>query len=87
MGTPVLAVAEGGLPEIITHGQNGFLLESSEPGRIAKGVEEVLQNPSNLIEIRKRGLRTIHDRFSSARQIKEIEDVIQECFEQERDDG
>jgi len=81
VGTPVLALAEGGLPEIITHGQNGFLLESSEPERIAEGVEGILQNPSRLAEIREKGLRTIEDRFTSDRQIKKIENVIRECFE------
>ncbi len=87
VGTPVLAVAEGGLLEIITHGQNGFLLESSEPEKIAEGVEGVLQNPSRLAEIREQGLRTVKDKFTSAKHIKKTEDVIDECFEQEREDG
>lgn len=81
VGTPVLAVAKGGLPEIITHGRNGFLLKSSEPEKIAEGVEDILQNPSEMAEIREQGQLTVKEKFTPERQIRKIEGVIEECFE------
>lgn len=81
VGTPVLAVAKGGLPEIITHGRNGFLFESSKPEKIAEGVENILQNPSKMAEMREHGQLTVKEKFTTERQIRKIEGVIEECFE------
>ena len=42
-GTPVIAVAEGGVRETIIHGKNGFLANPN-PGDIAKYIQQLLDN-------------------------------------------
>jgi glycosyltransferase involved in cell wall biosynthesis len=45
-GTPVLATPVGGIPDIISHGKNGFILEDNSPQSIADTVDGILKNPN-----------------------------------------
>ena len=33
VGTPAIATSVGGVPEVVTHGENGLLVPPGEPGR------------------------------------------------------
>jgi glycosyltransferase involved in cell wall biosynthesis len=44
-GLPVVGVAEGGLRETVEHGSNGVLVDP-EPASVARGIEQLLGNPS-----------------------------------------
>ena len=35
-GTPVVSAAVGGIPEIVTHGEHGFLVQGRDPARFAE---------------------------------------------------
>jgi glycosyltransferase involved in cell wall biosynthesis len=43
-GTPVVAFDIGGMPDMITHKQNGFLAKAFDPTELAVGIQFVLQN-------------------------------------------
>jgi glycosyltransferase involved in cell wall biosynthesis len=43
-GTPVVAFNTGGIPEMVDHGQNGYLAELRSAAGLAKGIYEVLYN-------------------------------------------
>jgi glycosyltransferase involved in cell wall biosynthesis len=45
-GTPVLATAVGGIPDIILNGHTGFLMKENSPHCIAENVIRTLGNPS-----------------------------------------
>lgn len=81
VGTPVLAVCAGGLPEVISPGDNGFLIESPDPELIREAVQSLLQNPSRMKEVSEKGIQTAKKRFSSEEQIKKIQKVMEECLE------
>jgi glycosyltransferase involved in cell wall biosynthesis len=60
-GTPVLAAPLGGIPDLITDGVTGFLIEAHSPSRIARDVvrtmdrpdlEKIAQNARELVELR-----------------------------------
>ena len=52
-GTPVIATNAGGLPEMISHGENGWLLPMRDPAALAATVDEVVQMaPSDLQRMR-----------------------------------
>lgn len=42
---PVIASNVGGIPEIITHGQNGLLVEPDDPGQLAHAIRDLLIDP------------------------------------------
>jgi glycosyltransferase involved in cell wall biosynthesis len=47
-GTPVLAFRVGGIPEIISHGKNGYLATPFEVCELAQGIVWCMQNREQL---------------------------------------
>lgn len=45
-GTPVLATAVGGIPDVIKDGETGFILKDNSPKTISQGVIRALQHPN-----------------------------------------
>jgi len=79
-GVPVLAVRAGGLPEIVRHGQNGFLLDSPDPRVIALGLEYIFRHPDKAKEAVAGGRRTVLERFTLERQVREVERILEESL-------
>ena len=46
LGTPVISTRITGIPEIITHGKNGLLVEEKDAAALAEAIETVLESPS-----------------------------------------
>jgi glycosyltransferase involved in cell wall biosynthesis len=63
-GTPVVAFRVGGIPDMITHGLDGFLADSLEPGALAGGIERVLSEDARLEEMSRRAHECVRDRFN-----------------------
>jgi glycosyltransferase involved in cell wall biosynthesis len=75
-GVPVLAVRAGGLPEIIVHDENGFLLDSREPAEIALGIQFVLEHPDRAAAAAAAGLRTVREQYTVEAQVRAVEAVL-----------
>lgn len=44
-GLPIIATAVGGVPEIVEHGKQAFLVEKRNPPALARSIERVLDDP------------------------------------------
>lgn len=81
-GCPLVAADAGGIPEIVRHGENGFLFESSNAASLAKWLIEMLDQPELAARLGERGAQDIPQRFGAdaiARQTKQFyERVLQE---------
>jgi len=77
-GVPVVAVRAGGLPEIVAHGENGFLAETRDPANIAGMLDFVLRNPDKAKRAAENGLKTVRDKFTVERQVRGVESVLAE---------
>ncbi len=62
-GTPVLATPVGMIPEVITDGESGFIMEDNSPKCIARNVTRALNSP-NLEEIAKNGRQFVVENFT-----------------------
>lgn len=66
-GTPVLATRVGGVPEIVTDQENGWLTESGDTAALASRLLELSQNKSALRQVACRALSTTCPKFSLER--------------------
>jgi glycosyltransferase involved in cell wall biosynthesis len=81
VGVPVLALKSGGLPEVITAGENGFLVERQEPAAIADAIRNILQSPAKTASAVEAGFATVRERFSLKKQVEKVESILEECLE------
>jgi glycosyltransferase involved in cell wall biosynthesis len=81
IGTPVVAVAKGGLPEVIKDGETGLLVESPEPGLLAAGIARLLDDPVLARRLGEGGRRFVAASYSPTGQVRKIERVLEECLE------
>jgi glycosyltransferase involved in cell wall biosynthesis len=77
-GTPVLGTGVGGVPDILTDGETGFVLGDSSPASIAKDITKVLNYPK-LLEITQKASALIESKYSyesAVRRFKNLKNVI-----------
>lgn len=72
-GTPVLASRVGGIPEIVTDSENGWLVDKEDTAALASKLLELSQAGNLLQEIAQRGLQTVRTKFPIEKFRQEIE--------------
>ena len=63
-GCPVVGSNVGGIPDIITDGENGFLVLEQDSGMLTEKVVRILRDKEIQEKFRRNGLIRIHDSFS-----------------------
>ncbi len=61
---PVVSTAVSAVPELITDGDNGLLVEPDTPESLAKALENLMREPARRQELGKRGRNIVLERFS-----------------------
>lgn len=64
VGLPVIATAVGGIPEVIDDMQSGILIQSKNPGEIARAIAYLADNPERRAELGRNLKARVHDNFS-----------------------
>jgi len=54
-GTPVVAIAEGGVRETMVHGENALLVDNDSPEALAAAIQSLLDNPERARELGAKG--------------------------------
>jgi len=72
---PVIGTSTGGIPEVITHGVNGFVVEPRNPDAIASAVKELLGDPERMKRMGEAGHRTVIERYTKDRMLDELESL------------
>lgn len=85
--TPVLAVRKGAISEIITAGENGFLVDSPDPAVLAEAVLSIRENQEQTRKVVEEGFRIVREKYTVGNQMKRTEEVIRECLGPEGDGG
>ncbi|MEI8121170.1 MAG: glycosyltransferase [bacterium] len=75
MGVCVAAFSVGGVPEIITHGQDGLLAKSGNIGDLASLIVTLRQDESLAARLRRAARTTVETRFSVQVQVRKLEEV------------
>ena len=75
-GTPVIATNAGGLPEMISHGENGWLLPMRDPAALAATLDGIMKiAPADLQRMRKAAHRVAREHYTwdaTARKTEEV---------------
>ena len=64
-GAPVVASNTGGLPEVVTHGETGYLFAPGDVANMAAGGIEILTDPARARAFSEAGRRVAIERFSA----------------------
>lgn len=78
-GLPIVATRVGGVPDIITHRKNGFLVAPGDAKAISKGIEEVLGNPIMRTKLHREAMDRVK-RYDWRKVIKALEESYGELF-------
>jgi glycosyltransferase involved in cell wall biosynthesis len=64
LGIPVATTGSGGLSEIITHDQNGMVLDFSDPENVATQIRELWDNSRTYAQLRENARHTFETRYT-----------------------
>jgi glycosyltransferase involved in cell wall biosynthesis len=76
-GTPVLATPVGAIPDIITDGETGFIMENNSSTCITKNIIRALENP-NLEKIAKNAKKMVDKKFSFEGTVNQWKELIRD---------
>ncbi len=82
MGTPVIASAVGGAPEVIRSGHNGLLIPPGEESDLVTGVREAILDPRKYKQMGRQGKETVDRKFTLARHLTRLQDIYLEVLAQ-----
>jgi glycosyltransferase involved in cell wall biosynthesis len=74
MRKPVIACASGGVPEIITHGQDGLLVQERSAEAVANAITTLLNDADLCRQMGARARETVRDRFTPRQQSAAVTD-------------
>jgi glycosyltransferase involved in cell wall biosynthesis len=71
VGLPVVATAVGGIPEVIDDMQSGILIQSKNPGEVARALSHLIDNPDRRTQLGNAIAERIRGRFNIETMVKE----------------
>lgn len=75
---PVVATAVGGIPEVITSGNNGLLVDPRNPVGLAHAISSILENPSAARVMAERGKTWVDNNATAAAMAKKTVELYEE---------
>ncbi len=70
-GLPVVAIARGGVPEVVSHAQNGLLVNDLDSEALASSIAKLLSRPEDASRLGKAARETILTSFSANKMVEE----------------
>ena len=77
---PIVATRVGGIPEVITDGKTGILVDPQNPSQLAEGIIRVLKNSEEANQLASKGRKLVEEHFNSENWNKKIEKIYQEIL-------
>ena len=68
-GLPVVATSVSGIPEVVTEGQEGFLVEPANPQQIAQKIIMLLEDEKRRLEMGRKGKERVEKDFSQDKMV------------------
>jgi len=74
-GLPIISTNVGGIPELITNGVNGFLIEPGDCLNLVNKLNILIENKDLRIKMGEEGLKRIKEDFSHSKIIDQLEQI------------
>lgn len=78
-GLPVVATRHGGIPEVITDGENGYLCPERDPNQVSQALLRLASDATLYRTMSETASASVNEQFSAQRQIAAIEDIYQQA--------
>ncbi len=75
-GLPVVGAKTGGMPEIISDGHNGFLVQPNDPIILAQKIERILKDNKLRKEFIRAGHKTVEEKFTAEKQFSSFQNLL-----------
>lgn len=79
-GRPVLATTVGGIPEVVTHGVSGLLVEPMQSSQLTVALLELLDNPDKMAEMGRTGQQHVLKEFHPQKRLQRIAQLYQDVL-------
>jgi glycosyltransferase involved in cell wall biosynthesis len=79
-GTPVVATAVGGTPELIRDGETGYLVQPADADSLAAGINHVLAHPAEAQAVGARGRDHVRQTFDMQRMVAAVETLYDDVL-------
>jgi glycosyltransferase involved in cell wall biosynthesis len=80
---PVVCTRAGGVVNVIRHGQNGLLVEHSDPAALAEAIKRILRDANLREELGRKAGREVREKYSSERMALEYEELYRAVSEKQ----
>lgn len=80
METPVVASRVGGIPELVEHGTNGYLVRPGDSEGLKDAILKILDNPFLARKMGQEGRKKVKAEFDALTMVDAIEDVYRELL-------
>lgn len=77
-GLPVIATQINAIPEIVTHGETGFLIKPGDRHDLAEKIQALIENPNLGREMGAKGRRVVERKFNAQTHCQILEDTFRE---------
>ena len=77
-GVPVVASSSGGIPEIVSDGETGFLTPPSDPAKLAARIRDVMTNPAALHRVAGNARHAVQERYSLEQYQRRVMSILDE---------
>jgi glycosyltransferase involved in cell wall biosynthesis len=79
--TACVSTSISAIPELITDGHDGILIEPNDSEAVASAVSFLLDNPTRREEIAANGRETVENKFDISQAVNELINVFQSCIQ------
>jgi colanic acid/amylovoran biosynthesis glycosyltransferase len=78
----VVGTRHSGIPEVVTDGVNGRLIDRADPADLARVLLEIASQPLDAVLMASQARKTVIENFSSAACIRQLEACYNEALNQ-----
>ncbi len=75
LGTPVVGARNGGIPEMVLHGETGLVFEPGNPEDLAAALEEMEVNPARTVAMGEAARELVARRYSPGPHLERLEEI------------